>query len=203
MNSTDIKLLYKQLKNELETNDNENVCCICKLKITKYNSITLKCSHKYHINCLFKNKKPYSILCPYCNFNNKLDKIKCKDCKCYNHTLNDSGYCKIHINRVLSKINKLNKVLDNLEKKEDILSEKINELNILKETNIQNNHICGCIMINGKQCNRNVKDNLIYCKIHQKKLNNDLVKLELNSNKLKNEQDIIKKKIESVKKLIY
>ena len=97
MNFTDILKLVK-IKKKI----NGEICMICYFPINERNLITLSCSHKYHKDCLYTNKK--NIECPYCLKNTKLKKCR----KCYNYKIknSDCDKCKNNMCKHILKTGK-------------------------------------------------------------------------------------------------
>ena len=187
-----IQELLLNVKNELNNCDQNTVCNICKLPTYKYNRITLQCSHIYHIDCI-KAKSSKIIKCPYCQEKNKIISNNCKYINCCKNTINDSQYCNMHIKQIENNIKKLsntNNIILNLN------IEKQNLENI-KNTN-NTSGICNYIMKNGNCCTNKLKNNLNLCGIHQKKIINDIKKIEFkicSNNSYENKINDLKKKI--------
>ena len=187
-----IKELLLNVKNELDNCDQNTLCNICKLPTYKYNRITLNCTHIYHINCI-KAKKLKIIKCPYCQKRNKISSDICQHLNCNNSTINDSKYCNVHINKIINKISKYENICG-------ICNDYNSDIEKLK--NLQNNNTTGVsnyLMKNGNLCSNKLKNNLHLCGIHNKKVINDIKKLENKINDYKN----INTDINKSKELIY
>lgn len=95
-----------KLLQEIESEKDSDLCSICYNKNTDNDSITLKCSHRFHTECI---KNLYQqILCPYCKqiFNNHdlispccaiIKSGKNKGKPCCKKAYNDSKLCRVHM----------------------------------------------------------------------------------------------------------
>lgn len=141
--NNDLNIIFEQLNKR----DLDNICNICKEDIHKFDKITLKCKHIYHINCIKNLKKSsYIFECPYCAFECSLKdhENKCtyemrnkKICnkKCYNQ----AKLCTIHIRskknliekkskKIILEINKLKSNIEDINLKINYLKNELKKL---------------------------------------------------------------------------
>jgi len=181
MNNNEIQQLYNELNNEILNSDINDICNICKLPTRKYERITLKCNHFYHIDCINISNRTQQYICPYCSKKHKMEKSRC-----------------IYMKKILNTDQKKN--IDNLE--EQLKNNKI-QLNDLKkylesaspiklafykdemtESKIKT-RICNIReelmqLKDPYQCKRCTISDSTYCNIHIKKIKQDIEKSSSN-----------------------
>jgi hypothetical protein len=189
--SINVKELLLNVKKELDNCDHTTLCNICKLPTYKYNRIILQCNHIYHINCIKVSKNTKLIKCHYCQKKTKIISHICKYKNCDKLTINDSKYCNFHVNKLKNEINKFENDKSNL------INDKLKNLIKIRDTPNPNN-ICNFIMKNNNCCTNKLKNNNL-CGIHQKKLLNDIKKLEIKLNNL----NLNNNKIKTLKNELY
>lgn len=103
--------VLNNLLNEINNENDDNICDICHEKNDIIFSKKLNCNHIFHYSCLKKTIKNCDKCCPYCKtsitnndllFNIPKCKAKLKSGKnkgkfcSRNAKINCNGYCKIH-----------------------------------------------------------------------------------------------------------
>lgn len=194
LSKEDILNLYNTLNNEISSSEVDFFCNICKLPTKKSNRIILKCNHIYHYNCIKKNINKSIISCPYCSIKNIVNCYNCDYLKknneiCCKPCFTESKMCNTHLNIINKKIDSnKNKIIsnnENLSTSLNLIDNQLTDLTNVCNTNMEPGHTCNYDISDTKKCNYIVKNNNIYCKIHMKKINTNILKLNKKKDQLK------------------